>query len=573
MLNAAGCRHAALVVIATMFSMSLIATSARAQQAPDAGTILQQQPKPPAIAPIGPTVPKPAVPAPDASDASLRIAVKGFRVEGATLIPAEELAAQLKEAVGQTLTLGQLRDLVRNLSRYYSQKGYLARALIPEQDIRDGIVTVRIIESRRGALNTENKGERIDAARVERIIGAGQPAGQPIDFRVLGRALEVLNEQPGVDVTLAVTEGGREGETDLRITTADKPLLSGSVGVNNQGSRASGMMQLTGSVSLNNPTGLFDAATLLANVTDGNTFGRFDYNLAVGDSGLRMGVNASHLNYRLTQAAFAALAPSGSASTRGLTASYPVFRRGDLQLTLSASLDHKQLVDGNNTGETGNRRVRSGSLDANGYVVDERFGGGVTFFSAGLGSGNTNQRNAGALAADSITRNTQGSYHRLSGSIGRQQSLTPEISLNLSLRGQLASRNLDSSERFSLGGPAAIRAYPAGEATGDEGWLFIATLARRLSETFSASIFFDTGGIKQHNNTWDAWNILNPSQPNRYQLSGAGIGLDWQFARQVRLSASAALPIGSNPGRDANGNNADGGRNRGHAWLGMTAQF
>jgi hypothetical protein len=44
------------------------------------------------------------------------------------------------------------------------------------------------------------------------------------------------------------------------------------------------------------------------------------------------------------------------------------------------------------------------------------------------------------------------------------------------LRGQWADTNLTSSEKFSLGGNDAVRAYPTGEAPGDRGWLATAEL-------------------------------------------------------------------------------------------------
>ena len=46
------------------------------------------------------------------------------------------------------------------------------------------------------------------------------------------------------------------------------------------------------------------------------------------------------------------------------------------------------------------------------------------------------------------------------------------------MRGQLAFDNLDSSEKMELGGAYGVRAYPEGEAFGDEG--YIATAEARL---------------------------------------------------------------------------------------------
>ena len=55
--------------------------------------------------------------------------------------------------------------------------------------------------------------------------------------------------------------------------------------------------------------------------------------------------------------------------------------------------------------------------------------------------------------------------------IERLQALPAGFSLNLQWRGQWTNNNLDSSEKFSLGGPYGVRAYATAEAMGDRGWL------------------------------------------------------------------------------------------------------
>ena len=57
------------------------------------------------------------------------------------------------------------------------------------------------------------------------------------------------------------------------------------------------------------------------------------------------------------------------------------------------------------------------------------------------------------------------------------------------------------------------------------------------------------------------------------QLSGAGIGVDWRFASQGLATFAIATPMGSNPGRDVNGLNVDGGRNGTRAWVSINLQF
>lgn len=545
----------------------------QAQQPPDAGGLLRDQPKPP---PVVAPQPVPAAPAaaPAPADGGPKVVVKSFRIVGASLIPDAELAEQLKDFVGQELTLAQLQRAAPTLVGYYARKGYLARVILPPQEIKDGIVVINVIEGRRGSLRIDRKdGARVDAARVQGFVERRLGAGEAMNIADLEEALNILNDQPGVTARSTVAPGSAERSVDVVVSVEDKPLVNIAVGADNRGAKASGTQQLSGYLGLANPTGLFDAASVLVNATRGTSFGRLDYSLAAGNSGLRLGVNASALDYDLVQAEFRALQANGTARTAGLSAAYPLLRQAEHSLSLGVSLDAKRLRDLTIAGETSNRRVRVAGIGLSGFTNDAAFGGGTMQYEASVSAGKTEQRNAAALAADLATRQVEGSYSKFNYGLRRLQSLGGDWNFSAALRGQSASKNLDSTERFVLGGPFAVRAYPVGEAAADEGWLLSLALGWRASEELAASFFVDTGGVTLNDKLWANWNAANPRLPNSYQLSGAGIGLDWRFATQGVASFVIARPLGSNPGRDANDRNVDGGTNGTRGWISVNLQF
>ena len=545
----------------------------RAQQPPDAGGLLRDQPKPPPVVAPKPAPAAPAV-APAPADGGPKVVVKSFRIVGASLIPDAELAEQLKDFVGQELTLAQLQRAAPTLIAYYAQKGYLVRVVLPPQEVKDGIVIISVIEGRRGSLRIDRKdGARVDAARVQGFVERRLGAGEAMNIADLEEALNILNDQPGVTARSSVAPGSAERAVDVVVSVEDKPLVNIALGADNRGAKASGTQQLNGSLSLANPTGLFDVASVLVNASRGTTFGRLDYSLAAGNSGLRLGGNASALDYDLVQSEFKALQANGTARTAGLSAAYPLFRQVEHSLSLGASLDAKRLRDLTVTGETSNRRVRVAGIGLSGFASDAVFGGGMTQYEASVSAGKTEQRNAAALAADLATRQVEGSYSKFNYGLRRLQSLGGDWSFGAALRGQSASKNLDSTERFVLGGPSAVRAYPVGEAAADEGWLLSLDLNWRANEQLSSSIFVDTGGVKLNNNLWAGWNAGNPRLQNEYRLSGAGIGIDWRFTAKGIASFVIASPIGSNPGRDANDRNVDGGANGSRGWISVNLQF
>ena len=71
---------------------------------------------------------------------------------------------------------------------------------------------------------------------------------------------------------------------------------------------------------------------------------------------------------------------------------------------------------------------------------------------------------------DAATARTAGHFGKWNLNLTRLQHIDDRLSLYLSYSRQWATKNLDSSEKFSLGGPYGVRAYPVGEASGDDGW-------------------------------------------------------------------------------------------------------
>jgi len=119
------------------------------------------------------------------------------------------------------------------------------------------------------------------------------------------------------------------------------------------------------------------------------------------------------------------------------------------------------------------------------------------------------------------------------------------------VRGQIASKNLDISEKMELGGAYGVRAYPEGEAYGDDGYIATAE-ARWLLPRWSAPIpgrvqliaFVDTGTVFLAESPW-------VTGKNRETRSGAGVGLTWIDNNSFVLRATYARELGNTPATSA----------------------
>ena len=167
----------------------------------------------------------------------------------------------------------------------------------------------------------------------------------------------------------------------------------------------------------------------------------------------------------------------------------------------------------------------------------------MTVFSVSYSGGRINIESPGARVVDDASARTQGHFDKLNFNLLRLQSLGERLSAYMSLAAQKGSKNLDSSEKFLLGGANGVRAYPQGEASGDTGYL--ATLELRYVLNWPAApgvlqpfAFVDAGGVTLNENPFAAGN-------NRRNLAGGGLGLSWARANDFQVKLTVARRIGS----------------------------
>ncbi len=155
---------------------------ALAQVRPDAGRIERdfERDRVPSAPPPKPAVPvfdegqRPAMAAPD----NVSFPVSGFRITRNTVFPEAELQALLKNFVGRELSLADLQRASDVITAYYRERGYfVARAYVPAQDIRDGIVEIMVLEGKLDGISLKPATElRLQPETVERTLRAALPS-------------------------------------------------------------------------------------------------------------------------------------------------------------------------------------------------------------------------------------------------------------------------------------------------------------------------------------------------------------------------------------------------------------
>ncbi len=464
-----------------VLALIALAPGVFAQVPPRAGSQIQQIPQSPALERTAPELrvqpgTAPAVPAAAADE--VKFAVTRLRVSGAAALPESDLIAQSGFGAGGQFTLTQLRAMAGRIADYYHRRGYfVAQAYLPAQEITDGTVYITVVEGRYGQLKLDNT-SRVNDGLANRLLNDNVRAGDPVTAAPLERSLLLLSDLPGVKVKATLSPGATVGTSDLAVEVKPGQFITGSVDADNGGNRYTGQNRLGATVNFNQLFGIGDSFTLRGMTSaDDLDYGRAAYQFQVG--AFRLGASYAYMQYGLGEE-FADLKADGTAKVASGYASYPLLRTRATNLYLQGGYDQREFHDEAGIVDTASDKdANVWMLNANGDHADQLGGGGYTRWSLTWSSGDLDIKTAEVLTIDAATARTNGRYDKAALTVTRLQYLTSSVSLYGSFNGQVASKNLDISEKMGLGGPYAVRAYPEGEAYGDQG--YVATIEGRWS--------------------------------------------------------------------------------------------
>lgn len=542
---------------------------ASGQTLPSAGSILRQVQRS-ASSPLPPRqVSAFAAPAPLTSISGPTVTVKRFRFQGNHLLSNRQLDAVVKTYLNRPLNFTQLQNAAIAVADAYRKVGWVVRAYLPQQDVTHGTVCIEVIEANFGRTRVELNGARISSARLSAIVASAQHSGRPVNAIDLDRALLLINDLPGLSAKGQLAPGDRPAQTDLLLEASAHPLLTGTVTLDNAGQRLTGASQVAVTADLSSPLRIGDLAEALYLHSKGTDFASIGYGVPLGARGVRVGVNASHLSYRIVTEQFSALDAHGHSSTVGLNASYPLVRARLENVYLSAAANENWFDNRSLSATTSRYSVESGQIGVAANRYDEFAGGGSSTASIEFEQGLVDLGGSPNEAADAATVNTAGAFYKVDVTLSRLQVITSRLSLYASAMGQYASKNLDSSEMLYLGGMSGIRAYPANEGGGSEGVLTHLEARVRLPAALSLIGFVDWGEVHFNRNP----HFPGAPTSNTDVLKGGGISLAWRAPFGLTLEVAVARRIGRNPHPTSTGMDQNGTLIENRIWAEATMPF
>ena len=507
-----------------------------------------------------------------------KIAVKQFVFKGNTLLSSERLAAVVASYPGESLSFAQLEQAVAEVAQAYRLAGWTVRAYLPEQDIVDGVVTVNIVEAVFGKVVIDGvKPKSLDQARLIQIVLSEQTTGTFLRASAVDRALLIADDISGVAVTGGLQEGLRDGETDVVLKALEKPWLETNFSHDNTGSESTGVERTSLGFTGNSwllPGDVF--STQLVG-SEGTRYVRMSESIPIGYTGLRMGVNASRMTYRVGLLGADGYEVTGLSETFGLETSYPLVRSRLSNLYVNLAVDNKIFRNFGSDKRNQDYAIRSSSLGLSGNLFDNFGGGGFNNASLTLTHGTVNMDGSASFIEnpDQFPEGKVGFYRKIRYALSRQQTLTDQLAFYLAVSGQSALTDLDSSEKFYLGGSSGVRAYPGSEGGGVKGHMANAELRWQVASGYSATMFYDIGQVLADPlfHTRDNQEFIN-----EYTLKGGGLAFSRQFDGGLTFKVTWARRAEDNPNPRTDTTtlqikDQSGSLVRDRVWLSLSASF
>ena len=542
---------------------------------PEAGSAKEPISPAPAMAqePATPA-PSPAAAAPSEQAApSPEFVFKAFKFEGNKVYSNQRLQQLLTTAVPQVQDVADLQKAADSVAQLYQKDGVLARVDLLPQDLTEGIVVITITEGRFAGAKLETPNSpKLPADYLVKLVETAQPKDEAVRMSQLDRATLLLGEVPGVKANMRLRSGDKEGETEALIQVSEGKDWDGQVSWDNAGPASTGFNRMSTQLNRYGALGRADISSMQYMRSDGTDYLRLSYSEPLGYWGSRWGANASVSRYKVVTDEYLALNPQGPANSVGLDMTLPLLRSRSTSASMQVAFERKFFRNTTNVGVSSDYFMDSITTSLQATRSDEWMGGGENNMGAQITRGLVNLAGSPNESNDALSTMTAGRFTKLRLNFNRQQSLSPTTQLVGSYQMQMASKNLDGSEKFSLGGMQGVRAYPASEANGNAAQLTTVEYQKTLEwqqHPFKLSAFIDTGRVSK-------LKFNTGTGINTYSLQGAGLWVGSSVPNrlgQAQWRMTWAHRIGSNPAAQANGLDLDGTLHNDRFWLSVIQQF
>lgn len=498
--------------------------------------------------PPGSVLPPPPPPPRKGALTPRSVFVKEVRITGSTVFTPQELAQVTAPYTNRKLATEDLEDLRVKLTEHYIKHGYVTSgAIIPDQAVAEGIVTLQVIEGKLSRIDVEGN-EWFRSGFLRDRVALGE--GPPVNINALQERLLLLQETPGIArLNAELRPGLTRGESVLNVKVAEENPIKAWLEYNNFLSPTVGSDQGLVTVAHRNLTGHGDALSVQYGKSSGvdpQIDARYTIPLTARDTTLTVAYRKN--DYSLIDRDFETLNIKSQSETYGLTVRHPVYRTLNREFALSLTGEHLtnrltsafDTIRAANPGLPGLRLVPGSQGDADGEVTrvsalrfsqeftDRRRNQVIAVFSRfSMGLDLLDSTNNKQSPTDA-----SGKFFSWLGQAQWVRLLEPwKVQLIARVLGQLTDDRLFPLEQTSVGGRFSVRGYRENTLVRDNGLLASFETRIPIIRSAAGADVLRLAPFVDYGRAWQS----RETTPEPKKLASTGVGLIWDIMRGSRF--------------------------------------
>ncbi len=463
-----------------------------------------------------------------------KVFVREFRLDGNTVFSDEVLSAILSKYQNREITAEELHEAKNGITQYYVINGYRnSGAVVPDQEVKDGIVVMHIIEGKLSQIEVSGNTWLRTGYIRRRLELATEDGEKPFNINTMQQYLRLLEQDPRVDNISAYFGPGLEaGQGILKVEIEEARPYHLTFKFNNYNSPGIGAYRGEAELQHLNLTGWGDSLSLRYGLTEGLDDYTVNYTVPLTRRDTTLSFKAERSEALVIADPFSKLDIKSDTDTYSAALRHPFYKT--LAREFAAGLEFEKrhsktsLLDENfsfpDSGADAEGETDFNVIRFSQEWVDRSVSQVIAAFS-GLNMGNVED---GEFEGDFFTWLIQFQWLR------RIEPLNSQILASVNM--QLSDSTLVSAEKFSIGGGTTVRGYRENQITADNGvmgsveWripvvqLKIPGLSKGTNDgILQLCPFFDYG---------KGWN-KNTQDPDPDQIYSAGLGLRWNISKDI----------------------------------------
>jgi hemolysin activation/secretion protein len=462
----------------------------------------------------------------------------------------------IKKYENRDVTKNELDMLARQVQRDYLKRGVISACYIPKQDVKDGVLKLRVVEAKMGELIIREH-DYFDSDRLKSYWPIR--AGKTLRYDEMSRSLQIMNSNPDRELKATLSAGKKPQTTDVILDVFSQFPFHVTAAIDTEGDPNTGKVRKT--IGFRDNNFLFSDDILIAGYSYGTSFSNiyFYHRVPITNFGTTMmyGYSYSKSAPKKDQAYLGLTSLSQNSSIFFYQDFYHKNQYiGDFHLGLDAKDKTVKVING----VVNRDRLRIIRFGSKFRVVAW---GGVSYLapeiSQGINGLGARRKNILSSRKPGVNDGIENTFTIFKMNASHKRRLPLDMQLSWDFKCQVSSEKLASQEEFSIGGMNSVRGYPSGDFSADDAFqsrlelLFPAFFipknlkipygANPIRNEITGLVFFDYAHGERKGVLDSA---VRAGEKRIMDYSSIGAGVRIQLFNQALLRLEWGFPIGGN---------------------------